>query len=281
MNRNKHYPIILYPPIIREFLDNESRNKNRRQPRAKVPLTPQTEKKLGWIEKFTKWIKRLWRQLTGSPQPQPPLPPPIISQKRKPPPSYLGARLQRLSQRLNGKVMLPKKASTAQRGVSEQAFYQFLRQYFEVNFGDEFPIPGFDHAYSADLQIVHPTGLSIDIEIDEPYDGRSKKPHHCTDQGKDQKRNAFFLKGNWVVIRFAESQVVKYPYECAVVIDQVMTEILGTPAKLAKGKSLPPVAQWNIAQAKKMAKAQFRQTYLPQFSTQRRHKRCSKSPRKR
>lgn len=72
---------------------------------------------------------------------------------------------------------------------------------------------------------VHTSSLSIDIEIDEPYVGNTKAPHHCIDQGKDDIRNEFFTNGNWVVIRFSEKQVVKYPRSCCKVIASVVARV--------------------------------------------------------
>lgn len=155
-------------------------------------------------------------------------------------------------------------ASSAQKGVSERDFLEVLRRFFPVEFGGEFPIPGSQYVYSADFQLIHESGLSIDIEVDEPYDGRTNKPHHCTDDQKDKRRNQFFLKGNWVVIRFAEIQVVKYPYECAVVVGQILSTITGDKSyQLEQHKPLPPVKPWTKAKARKMARCQFRQSYLP------------------
>jgi hypothetical protein len=96
--------------------------------------------------------------------------------------------------------------SIAQPGVSERLFFVSLSKYFP-NWccgGEVFPIKGCNYSYSTDFSLVDPiTGLSIDIEIDEPYDGKTKKPHHCVDVDKDYNRNNFFLTGNWVVSYYA------------------------------------------------------------------------------
>ena len=110
------------------------------------------------------------------------------------------SRTASLKQLLIGKVMLPVATSTAQVGVSERFFLQYLTEYFvtetkqgeslQVIPGEELPIPGFDYNYSTDFSLVDPqSGLRIDVEIDEPYEGKTKKPHHCCDQGKDKRRN--------------------------------------------------------------------------------------------
>lgn len=157
-----------------------------------------------------------------------------------------------------------------QQGVSEKQFFIYLCRYFsgfyDFCMGGEFPIPGTSLRYTADFILVHqPTGLAIDIEIDEPYDGRTGKPHHCVDRGKDSQRNQFFLERNWVVIRFSELQVVKYPDGCCQAIARVIFQITGdyrSLVKLQNVKELPPHKQWKVKEAIYMAKTQFRHSYL-------------------
>lgn len=267
MIKPTHYPVILYPPLIREFIVSQSKReevlKSRYfiKPQPPRPHQPSSEPSL--LARILVWIKNVWSWFWGESQP----PQQPRQSPQQPPPQQPkvdgGERMRRLKQLLAGKVMRPVGTSSAQRGVSEQKFYDTLRKFFPVTFGGEFPIPDSQYVYSADLQIIYGCGVAIDIEVDEPYDGRSLQPHHCLDQGKDQRRNEFFLKGNWIVVRFAEIQVVKYPYECAAVIERVLSEITGGKPRLSIHKPLPPVKLWTIAQAKKMARSRFRQTYLP------------------
>ena len=132
--------------------------------------------------------------------------------------------------------------------------------------GGEFPISGTSFRYTADFILVHkPTGLAIDIEIDEPYEGRRGKPHHCIDRGKDNQRNQFFLEKNWVVIRFSELQVVKYPDSCCKAIARVIAQITGDYRGLAQFGNvadLLPHKQWTVKEAIYMAKTKFRNSYL-------------------
>lgn len=157
-----------------------------------------------------------------------------------------------------------------QQGVSEKQFFIYLCRYFSEFYdfcmGGEFPIPGTSFRYTADFILVHkPTGLAIDIEIDEPYEGRTGKPHHCVDRNKDNQRNRFFLERNWVVIRFSELQVVKYPDGCCKAIARVICQITGdyrSLVKLQNVKDSLPHQQWKFKQAVYMAKAKFRNSYL-------------------
>lgn len=157
-----------------------------------------------------------------------------------------------------------------QQGVSEKQFFIYLCRYFsgvyDFCMGVEFPIPNTSFCYTADFILIHqPTGLAIDIEIDEPYDGKTGKHHHCVDQNKDQQRNRFFLERNWVVIRFSEYQVVKCPEGCCKAIAQVIFQITGDYSgliKLQSIKDLLPHKQWKNKEAVYMAKTKFRQSYL-------------------
>ncbi|MCC3589268.1 MAG: hypothetical protein JGK14_01165 [Microcoleus sp. PH2017_28_MFU_U_A] len=157
-----------------------------------------------------------------------------------------------------------------QQGVSEKQFFVYLCRYFsgfyDFCMGGEFPIPGTSFRYTADFILIHkPTGLAIDIEIDEPYDGRTGKPHHCVDRNKDSQRNRFFLERNWVVIRFSELQVVKYPDACCRVIARVICQITGDYrglVQLGNVADLLSHKQWTVKEATYMAKMRFRQSYL-------------------
>ncbi len=186
--------------------------------------------------------------------------------------SLLQERYKRLL-RLLKKIVQPPAGQGkggVQQGVSEKQFFVYLCRYFsgfyDFCMGGEFPIPGTSWRYTADFILVHqPTGLAIDIEIDEPYDGRTGKPHHCVDKGKDSQRNQFFLEKNWVVIRFSELQVVKYPDACCKAIAKIVSQITGdyrSLVKLQNTKELLPHKQWKVKEAVYMAQTKFRSSYL-------------------
>lgn len=177
-------------------------------------------------------------------------------------------RQNRLRALLLGCVQPPlKQESTAQQGVSEHTFYYWLLRYFpQVCQGGEFPIPDTSFRYSADFILYHKSsGLALDLEIDEPYEGRSGTPHHCSDDPKDARRNQFFLERNWVVVRFSEWQVVKHPVSCCKVIASVVAQITGDYSILIPFQGivdLPPRKQWTTKEAARMAKERYRDTYL-------------------
>ncbi|MBE9128031.1 MULTISPECIES: hypothetical protein [unclassified Coleofasciculus] len=208
------------------------------------------------------YLKQQQRQRSENPQPNSDK---FVNTQAENPRQKLQKRQQILKQLLHGKVIKAVEKSSAQQGVSEKDFFEVLHRFFPaVTFGDAFPIPGTDYSYSTDFSLIHETGVSIDIEVDEPYEGRSLQPHHCVDDGKDQRRNQFFLERNWIVVRFAEIQVVKYPYECAAVVGQVLAIVTGDENYLLPSrKPVPPVKLWTKAEARKMARQKFRQSYLP------------------
>lgn len=84
---------------------------------------------------------------------------------------------------------------------------------------------GYHHPYTPDAIIHVPKyNLWIDVELDEPWykENGERIPSHCVDFQKDCQRDKFFLEANWVVIRFAEEQVIKQPKSCAKEIAQFL-----------------------------------------------------------
>ena len=176
------------------------------------------------------------------------------------------SKAQKIKRLLSGNVKpLEPITPSATQGLSEKYFLDRLKEYFseEVNFPDGvFSIPGDFYEYTPDILYHDPsTGLTIDIEIDEPYVGDTKEPHHCIDEDKDSNRDEFFLKKNWVVVRFAEEQVVKYPVACAYYLDRLIYRLTDVShnVPVTKLKSIP---RWDLTSAKELANQNFRLGYL-------------------
>ena len=160
--------------------------------------------------------------------------------------------------------------SQAQQGVSEERFLQYLQRYFEeVVQAAEFKIPSSQRSYSADFTVIHtPSGLGIDVEIDEPYAGKSKKPTHCCDADSDMRRNQLFLEWNWIVVRFTEKQVVQAPLSCCKFLAQAIAFVTGDRSYLRQLETQPDllsVKPWTTREARAMAKSNYRLTYLSGF----------------
>jgi len=154
----------------------------------------------------------------------------------------------------------------AQEGFSEARFYAHLSKYFngKIHRGLTLKIPTYKNSYSPDFSYIdRSTSLYIDIEIDEPYVYKNDEPSHFV--GKDDRRNNFFLDKNWVVLRFAEEQVVRYPQECCKSVAKVIANVLGDKLELIQFvdvPDLPTIRQWTESEAIAMSKRQYRQTYL-------------------
>lgn len=181
----------------------------------------------------------------------------------------LRERLVKLATVLHRRVMQPLGISDAPVGISEAAFGQVLESFFpgRVRSQLEFPIPGSEHSYSTDLALLFDEiNLAIDCEIDEPYELKSKMPTHCVDQHKDRYRNQFFLTGNWIVVRFSEEQVVRYPESCCKELASVIATVTGIERYLLKFENVPTLPlkpQWTFRQARRMASRSYRFRYLP------------------
>lgn len=173
-----------------------------------------------------------------------------------------------LATHMRGQVLQPDGVTDAPIGASERAFGQVLEKFFpgRVKAQLRLPIPNWDGAYSTDFTISFPElGVWIDVEIDEPYDYKTGKPTHCSDDERDRNRNSFFLNNNWIVVRFSEEQVVRYPASCCKEIALVIRRVTGIEKyvhDLAEATSLAISPMWTSRQAKKMAKAKVRDKYL-------------------
>lgn len=157
------------------------------------------------------------------------------------------------------------RSKTAQKGVSETQFLTYLNHYFPGQIYTElgFKIPRYKYPYTPDFCYVQ-ENLHIDIEIDEPYVYKIKRPYHCYPDERETQRHAFFLARNWIIIRFAEEQVCRYPQSCCKAIAQLVSQITRTPLDKTwtAVSDLKPVPRWDEAIARSMVKSHYRNTYL-------------------
>ena len=173
---------------------------------------------------------------------------------------------------VQGKIMLYEpEISTAQIGVSEKYFQKYLQKYFQdiLHPSYQFKIND-EYAYSSDFTLILPNGISIDLEIDEPYNGLNNQPHHCTDDGKDDRRDEFFIRGNWIVIRLSEFQVCAYPDECcyfiARTIEQIAQQNIVALDRFTGVGDLPTDSRWTSQESRQMAKDKYRVRYLAKYN---------------
>lgn len=149
----------------------------------------------------------------------------------------------------------------------ERIFRNELKQYFSnrIYTGLTLTIPDFPHPYTPDFAYIdQEINLYIDIELDEPYVYHTGQPTHFLGYWKDSKRNSYFLRKGWIVIRFSEEQIAKYPKSCIKSIATVISEITNDTSILAPFKNIPdlqPVKHWTEAEAIEMCSQKFRDTY--------------------
>jgi hypothetical protein len=170
--------------------------------------------------------------------------------------------------KFNFQVERGQNIAMAQKGVSEKYLEGYLKQYFgdlEMT-EDYFPLLEDKFGYTTDFSLVDPTsGLAIDLEVDEPYEGKLKTPHHCTDNSKDRVRNEFFLKKGWIVLRVSEFQVINQPESVCKLIAQVLKKFTGNASYYQLLEHIPnliPDLCWNSVGVKSMVFNRYREGYL-------------------
>ena len=155
-------------------------------------------------------------------------------------------------------------------GVSEPKLFDALKKLTEIETEIEviqnvsLPIKRRNYGYKPDIAILWKSkGIAIDVEIDEPYDIKSRKPIHCADDEKDYIRNAYFLENGWFVIRIAEEQVVKnVDGVCGYVFNII--SVFAKDKRFARDYGIYPVKRWAKEEAQKMAEDGYRDKYLPE-----------------
>lgn len=164
------------------------------------------------------------------------------------------------------------------KGVSEQGFYDFLlnkkqkAKKFDpdintLQFYTDKTVPSCwflpDIVVKCQLDSQHV--IYVDVEIDEPYVGKDGMPIHYIGGG-DELRDIYFLNNGWLVIRFAEEQIIKNPDECLKFIQTAIKSAsfgrLDLVEEFMNKMDLPIVKRWTKDEAHTMAFRRYRNTYL-------------------
>ena len=157
------------------------------------------------------------------------------------------------------------------RGYSEEMFELLLRKAFsnvplDVFGNVNLKFSNTAKSYEPDIAIIANNGhsLRIDIEIDEPYSLVSRVPIHYTEDNSDQVRDMIIRNAGWVVIRFAEEQIVKQPMACISSIARLLIQIDSSfvPESCSISEFVKPIKRWTKAEAELMAANNYRETYL-------------------
>jgi hypothetical protein len=148
--------------------------------------------------------------------------------------------------------------SDIKKGVSEDAFYLTLKS----TFNDKILINKSLDEYSPDFIYFDPFyNLYIDLEIDEPYDGISKKPIHFI--GADEARDNYFLQNRWCILRFSEKQIIQQSHACCDEIKKLVNSIfIRSYNQTEITEKLNEERAWQYYEAQKMALDNYRDTYL-------------------
>lgn len=161
-------------------------------------------------------------------------------------------RHQLVIKRLKTQTAAPKRLRRiTARGRSEERFYEYLVRHFGRTYiRKSMQLGDFELPYAPDFcWIDESTGLHIDIEIDEPYVANTLEAIHY--KGADTDRNDYFTLQGWVVIRFSEEQIVKYPEACCEQIEALRQFVLYLRTDLP---TIVPVAPlWSRREAEEMA----------------------------
>lgn len=154
-------------------------------------------------------------------------------------------------------------------------FPKLLQKYFgdKILDGKRIDIPYLKYPPTPDFAYLGK--ISIDIEIDEPYEPRQDSnlqndnqeepnPIHCLDNPEDENRNQLFNKHDWFVIRFSEKQVICQGHSCCKEIAKLIAEMTGDTTVLEPFRNIPvlePDPRWTKEQAEAMAQQRVRLRY--------------------
>lgn len=158
-------------------------------------------------------------------------------------------------------------ANRLSKGVTESSFFDKLLN--EANLGKCFinvtPNQNIDNSYLPDITLELNSGIKIDIEIDEPYIGLNGKPIHYLNNDYDLRRDASFLNKRWIVVRFAEQQIVQHGENCIKVLYNLKKALEDFTNPLIDSNfigDLQPIRHWTRDEAHAFAFRRLRNDYL-------------------
>ena len=160
------------------------------------------------------------------------------------------------------------------RGYSEEFFEDLLSQYLSNTtiVTDAALRISENIQYEPDIAIISDKNyhIHIDIEIDEPYSGYDRKPIHYKNNLPDLYRDQYLTNAGWIVVRFAEEQIIKSPLNCILLICRLLHIIDSTYiinqslfTDLSNSvESYKPISKWSIEESQNMAAENYREKYL-------------------
>ena len=163
---------------------------------------------------------------------------------------------------------------SANKGLSESYFLSYLQKWFDYPWRiiEHCQFQGERYTPTADFILINDDlKLGIDLEIDEPYTLKESMPIHLVEDRKYIIRDKFFLRLGYIVIRFAEYQIAKYPDYCCLHIVRVLNQFLDRDLKLSvpHATEIQPlksqdwkVKTWTQRESQIMAANKIRDRYL-------------------
>lgn len=160
------------------------------------------------------------------------------------------------------------------RGYSEELFEDFLSKYLSDTtiLSDAAIRISENMQYEPDIAIIYDKDyhIHIDIEIDEPYSGYDRKPIHYKNNPADLYRDLYFTNAGWIVVRFAEEQIIKSPLNCILIISRLLHAIDRTYTinqslftELSNSdERFKLITKWSIEDSQNMAADNYREKYL-------------------
>jgi very-short-patch-repair endonuclease len=154
-----------------------------------------------------------------------------------------------------------------EEGLLENAFKSAFSSYLRVLGNAVLQTQAGCSPYRMDIALVDEASgknIRIDVEVDEPYDGVTRKPSHFKGCG-DDFRDAYFNHLGWIVVRFSENQVHHDLNGCMAFIAkllhslnpdfQISESLLNTPIPVQEQR-------WTLAEAQKWSNERRREQYL-------------------
>ncbi|WP_298954592.1 hypothetical protein [uncultured Nonlabens sp.] len=163
------------------------------------------------------------------------------------------------------------KKKIKRRGYTEEKFQNLLREELPTKvkiYGNlSIATSNKTFPYEPDIALIVKSwrNIRIDIEIDEPYNGYTRELTHV---GKnDTRRDDYFNRRGWVVLRFTEKQIHKFPQTCIDLIKEILANLDNynfkyTDYDIVDLKKSIFEEIWNGAKASEWEINKYRESYL-------------------
>lgn len=166
-------------------------------------------------------------------------------------------------------IRTPRSGKIELRGYKEAIFQNVLTDIFDdliISGEHRIATGNSTRPYEPDISIITDNfeqNVFIDIEIDEPYAGISRKALHLI--GEDDIRDIYFNDRGWIVIRFTEKQIHEQEFSCLKFIAEVIKAQIpefAIPSSIDAYDIPKQEPQWDLLQAQKWARENYRENYL-------------------